>query len=76
MAVTPEGERHLTWCAERAILELEAGSPDNALASVVSDFRKDSTTSGIELFLVVMIVEPATRQGPAKLREAIMGFNV
>ncbi|RYF28921.1 MAG: hypothetical protein EOO17_03475 [Chloroflexi bacterium] len=75
-ANTPQGEQHLRWCADRAIRELDAGSARNALASVMSDFGKDSTTAGISKLQIVAIVGPAVDKGRNELERAIMGFNV
>ena len=43
---------HLTWAKERALAELDAGSPDNAMTSIYSDLRKHAELAdhqGLEL---------------------------
>lgn len=76
MATTPEGEKHLRHCADRARDELKSGETNSALASVISDFSKDDLTSGLDPMLVMMIVGEAVGKGPEALDKAIMGFNV
>lgn len=77
MAVTPAGEKHLRWCADRALAEFDhGGGAQGALASVMSDFTKHEVTAGIDPMLTIMIVGGAVEKGRAELERAIMGFNV
>jgi hypothetical protein len=36
--------KHLQWCKDRALAELDAGSIQNAIASMMSDLRKHKET--------------------------------
>ena len=73
---TRQGEEDLQWCLRRALLEYDAGSPEDALLSVLSDFTKCQSTQSIAPELVFMIVRPAAYESRAALEKAIMGFNV
>ena len=69
-------EKHLEWCKERALLELEAGSIDNAFASMISDLGKHRETAGhAAIGLGAMLITNGHLLTPEKMREFIEGFN-
>ena len=76
MAITPEGEAHLRWCADQAIPELEVVGPAAAVAAVLSDFQRSPLTAALSPLVVMIAVESAAQKGPDELRTAIMGFRV
>jgi len=71
---TPEGKAHLEWCLERALIEYDAGSVTNAIASVISDLRKDPTTQKLNSLAALRVIGPAAEEGREALKKAVMGF--
>lgn len=76
MALTDEGKKQLRWCADRALLEYDHGSVQNAVSSVLSDFTKSELTASIDPLLTMVIVSDAAAKGREALEKAIMGFNI
>ena len=76
MAITPEGEKQLRWCADRALLEYDRGGANAALISIITDFRRNELTSSIDPSLVHSEIHKGIRMGRDKLEEFIMGFII
>ena len=76
MAVTPEGEKQLRWCADRALLEFDHSGAEAAILSVMSDFTKSEITAKINPILAGVVIGDGARKGREALEKAIMGFNV
>ena len=66
---------HLEWAKDRAIGELEAGSPNNALASMASDLGKHEELAGHVGLELGMLEAVAGLMTPERCRNWIEGFN-
>lgn len=67
---------HLAWCKERALKELAAGTPANALASMGSDLDKHEDTRnhvGIRLGLILMMA--GKLDSKPEMEQFINGFR-
>lgn len=69
-------EEHLAWAKERAIAELDAGSTENAFASMASDLGKhQELAEHIGIKLGMMQVASGFMTTPEQYRKWIVGFN-
>lgn len=69
-------EEHLAWAKERTIAELDAGSPSNAFASMVSDLGKHAElTEHIGIELGMRQIAASLMSTPDQYRKWINGFN-
>ncbi len=67
----------MAWCKKRATEYVDRGDLQNALASFVSDLRKDDSTSSDETLLVLCATEgvaAASSGDGARMRRFIDGF--
>ena len=67
---------HLEWCKTRALKYVEAGDPEMAFASMVSDLRKHTDTrhhAGAELGMLYMM--SGLFRSSRDMRAWIEGFN-
>lgn len=69
-------QEHLDWAKRRALEYLDAGQPDQAIASMMSDLRKHESWATHDGFLATMfMVGMLDVNDPARLRTWILGFN-
>lgn len=72
-----EAQKHLDWCVERAMEELEAGSETNAIASFISDVGKDEGTKHIlNNPMLILLLEAEVKRGPDNFKRFLEGFAV
>jgi hypothetical protein len=74
----PESSRkeHLDWCKARALAYIDAGEPDKAFTSMISDLRKHpATESHTAIELGSQLFFGGHLDSPIKMREFIEGFN-
>lgn len=69
-------EEHVAWCKARALELLDAGDPQQAFASMVSDLDKHDETRGhVGVQLVAMMMLSGQLARPDEMRRWIEGFN-
>ena len=69
-------EDHLAWCKERALEYVDAGEPEKAMASLISDLGKHPETAkhlGGELGNMLFLSGNLSRL--EEIRKFIEGFN-
>ena len=69
-------QEHLDWCKKRALEYVEAGDPNQAYASMISDLGKHPETdrhSAIELGM--MLLMGGQLSSAEQMRKFIDGFN-
>lgn len=64
---------HLEWCKSRALEYVDAGDPQNAVASMLSDMNKHEGTKLDPMFAMMGMME--LQKGPEAVRRWIDGFN-
>ena len=67
---------HMDWCKRRALEYVNAGDPEQALQSMLSDLVKSPDTAnhaGIQL--TMMLLMTGNLSGVEAVREHIEGFN-
>ena len=66
--------KHMAWCKERALLEIDSGNPQYAWASMVSDLSKHPETKdhpGIQLGFMLLMTDNLPE---SEMRTFIEGF--
>ena len=67
---------HLAWCKQRALVYVDRGRPDEAMASMASDLNKHPETAGhVGVELGVMQMFAGGLKTPDEMRRFIDGFN-
>jgi hypothetical protein len=67
---------HVAWCKKRALEYLDAGSPRDAVTSMISDLRKcPETVKHPGALLAINMVLAGRGLTPAEVRKWIEGFN-
>lgn len=67
---------HLKFCKDRAIKELETGTPNDAWSSMLSDMTKHEETATHPAIELGMMLSMTGHLSTAKqVREFILGFN-
>lgn len=67
---------HIAWCKQRALFELERGSPANGLASLLSDLQKhDETRDHPALLLAGGLMLLGQLNSAEEVRKFIEGTN-
>ena len=75
MTTTTRAE-HLALCKERALKELSAGTPENALISMMSDLTKHPETDNhAALMLTTMMMLGGQLKTHSEAKRHIEGFN-
>lgn len=76
MPKTPEGQKHLKWCASRALLEYDTNGPREAFKSVMGDIPKSPATTHLDFMQVRNVIMAALPSGREAFERAIMSFDV
>lgn len=67
---------HVEWAKQRALKELDAGSRNNAIASITSDLTKHVDTQGHPAIeLMVMLIMNGHMNSDREVREFIEGIR-
>lgn len=69
-------QQHLDWCKKRALEYCDMGDTAQAFASMVSDLRKDDSTSNhAAIEFGMMLLMGGHLSTDQQMREFIEGFN-
>lgn len=67
-------DEHMAWCKDRALKYVDAGDPEQAVASMLSDLSKHEGTADIGKAMGMMgLLE--IQNGDEAVRRWITGFN-
>ncbi len=67
-----ERKKHIEWCKERALEELERSGVDAAMSSLASDFGKNESTNN---HMMMMLVFGMMGMNEKEAKAFIEGFN-